>query len=44
LNRASKGYHLGDDFVAGVLFHTGPRAFQLERRVHALPISALWAR
>ena len=35
---------LGDDFVAGVVFHTGPRAFQLSERVHALPISVLWAR
>lgn len=33
---------LGDDFVAGVVFHTGPRVFQLDERVHALPISTLW--
>lgn len=35
---------LGDDFVGGIVFHTGPRAFQLEERVHALPICTLWAR
>lgn len=35
---------LGDDFAAGVLFHTGPRGFLLGDRVHALPISVLWAR
>lgn len=35
---------LGEDFVAGVVFHTGPRAFQLEAKVYALPISVLWGR
>lgn len=34
---------LGEAFVAGVVFHTGPRAFQLDQRVLALPISTLWA-
>jgi predicted AAA+ superfamily ATPase len=34
---------LGDMFVAGILFHTGPRAFALAERVTAVPISALWA-
>jgi hypothetical protein len=34
---------LGDTFLAGILFHTGPRAFALADRVTALPISALWA-
>lgn len=34
---------LGDSFVAGVLFHTGPRAFTLGDRITAAPISALWA-
>jgi len=34
---------LGDAFVAGVLFHTGPRAFSLGDRIIAVPISALWA-
>jgi predicted AAA+ superfamily ATPase len=35
---------LGDPFLAGILFHTGPRAFALAERVTALPISALWAK
>lgn len=35
---------LGDMFVAGILFHTGPRAFSLADRVTAVPISALWRR
>jgi predicted AAA+ superfamily ATPase len=34
---------LGDTFLAGILFHTGPRAFTLAERVTAVPISALWA-
>ncbi len=34
---------LGDTFLAGILFHTGPRAFALAERVTAVPISALWA-
>jgi hypothetical protein len=34
---------LGDAFLAGILFHTGPRAFALAERVTAVPISALWA-
>jgi uncharacterized protein len=34
---------LGDRFVAGVVFHTGPRSFQLTERINAVPISALWA-
>ncbi len=33
---------LGDTFLAGILFHTGPRAFALAERVTAVPISALW--
>jgi uncharacterized protein len=35
---------LGDAFLAGILFHTGPRTFTLAERVTAAPISALWAR
>ena len=35
---------LGQDFTAGIVFHTGPRAFLLDQRVYALPISVLWAR
>ncbi|MEW5992060.1 MAG: DUF4143 domain-containing protein [Chloroflexota bacterium] len=34
---------LGDTFVAGILFHTGPRAFALADRAMAVPISTLWA-
>ena len=33
---------LGPDFVCGVLFHTGPRAFRLGERLQALPIATLW--
>jgi predicted AAA+ superfamily ATPase len=34
---------LGDRFVCGVVFHTGPHAFPLGDRITALPISAIWA-
>jgi predicted AAA+ superfamily ATPase len=34
---------LGTSFVAGVVFHTGPRVFEIEDRILAVPISALWA-
>lgn len=33
---------LGASFVQGVLFHTGPRAFVLDERIVALPISTIW--
>jgi uncharacterized protein len=33
---------LGERFVAGVIFHTGPRLFDLGERIIAAPISALW--
>ncbi|KAA1380891.1 ATP-binding protein [Aeromicrobium fastidiosum] len=33
---------LGEAFVAGVVLHTGPRAFSLGDRVTAAPISTLW--
>jgi predicted AAA+ superfamily ATPase len=33
---------LGDMFRAGIVFHTGPRPYQLDERVHALPIAAIW--
>ena len=33
---------LGEGFVAGFLFHTGPRAFRMGDRILAAPISALW--
>ena len=31
-----------DDFVCGIVFHTGNRAFRLGDRLLALPIAALW--
>ncbi len=31
---------LGDQFVAGIVFHTGPRPFALGDRLHALPIAS----
>jgi uncharacterized protein len=34
---------LGDRFVGGAVLHTGPRAFMLDERVAAAPISTLWA-
>jgi hypothetical protein len=33
---------LGDRFVVGVVFHTGPRAFALGEKIVAAPISVLW--
>ena len=33
---------LGDRFIAGVLFHTGPRIYRLGERITAAPISTLW--
>lgn len=35
---------LGERFVAGVLLHTGPRAFRLSEQILAVPICALWDR
>lgn len=34
---------LGDRFLAGIVFHTGPGSFELGRRIQAAPIAALWA-
>jgi predicted AAA+ superfamily ATPase len=34
---------LEDRFAAGVVFHTGPRAYLLDDRIGALPICALWS-
>lgn len=34
---------LGDRFVAGIVFHTGPQPFRLAEGVLALPICALWS-
>lgn len=33
---------LGDRFISGVLFHTGPRIYSLGERIIAAPISTLW--
>jgi len=33
---------VGEQFACGIVFHTGPRAFQLVEGIHALPISCLW--
>jgi uncharacterized protein len=33
---------LGDRFLAGVVFHTGPRLYGLGERIVAAPIAALW--
>lgn len=33
---------LGDRFVCGVVFHTGPRSFDLGDRIVAAPIAAIW--
>jgi uncharacterized protein len=34
---------LGDSFVYGLVFYTGPRIQQLGERIAAVPISALWS-
>ena len=34
---------LGDAFVRGILFHTGPQPFDLGDRIWAVPIAALWS-
>jgi predicted AAA+ superfamily ATPase len=36
--------HLGDQFAAGIVFHTGPRPYALGDRITALPISSIWRR
>ncbi len=33
---------IGDRFVAGVVFHTGPRIFQMDDRIVAAPVCTLW--
>lgn len=33
---------VGEQFVAGIVFHTGPQAFPLDDRLVAAPVSALW--
>jgi hypothetical protein len=34
---------LGDGFGAGVVLHTGTRAFEMAERIAAVPVSMLWA-
>jgi len=34
---------MGDDFLRGIIFHTGPASFRLDDRIEAVPISALWS-
>lgn len=34
---------LGEDFVRGILFHTGPLPFELDDRIWAVPIAGLWS-
>lgn len=34
---------LGDRFVRGIVFHTGPSTFELSDRITALPICTLWS-
>lgn len=34
---------LGERFVAGVVLHTGPRAFKIDEKIVAAPICTLWA-
>jgi predicted AAA+ superfamily ATPase len=33
---------LGERFLAGILFHTGPRVYALDDRITAAPIATLW--
>jgi predicted AAA+ superfamily ATPase len=33
---------LGERFVAGVVFHSGPRLYELDAKIVAAPISTLW--
>jgi len=33
---------LEDRFLTGVVFHTGPRRFEMGDRISALPIWSLW--
>ncbi|MGH7870107.1 MAG: ATP-binding protein, partial [Candidatus Dormibacteraceae bacterium] len=34
---------IGERFLTGIMFHTGPRAFLMDDRIIAMPICALWA-
>jgi uncharacterized protein len=33
---------LGDQFIGGIVLHTGPRPFRIDDRIMAVPICALW--
>lgn len=33
---------LGDRFLAGVVLHTGPRVYELDKKIIAAPIAVLW--
>ncbi len=33
---------LGERFLAGIVLHTGPRAYELEEKIIAAPIAVLW--
>jgi len=35
-------HELGDRFLGGVVFHTGPDIIQFDERIRAIPICALW--
>jgi hypothetical protein len=34
---------LGEQFLRGVVLHTGPRGYEMDHRILAVPISTLWA-
>lgn len=34
---------LGSRFTIGIVFHTGPRTYELDERILALPLAALWS-
>lgn len=34
---------LGSRFLKGVVLHTGPRVFEIEKSIVAAPIATLWA-
>jgi len=34
---------LGEQFALGIVFHTGPRRYQLAERIVAAPVAAIWA-
>ncbi len=36
-------HELGERFVGGIVFHTGPRAFVLDDDISAIPIASLWS-